>query len=533
MNALQRLLQLLGFKSIRKQLLLLNIILVLSGFSAMGIVYYGVQADATTINTAGRQRMLSQRVAKEALLVHFGQQQVSTVGQTIALFEESSQMLLSGDADKGVSPPMTPEIKNKLNQVEAMWKEYSNYVKGFISGGNANLDAGRLKQIEEITRRSPEILKEMNQTVQMMEAASNDSVIANIRTTLGLILILMLFSSVTFLYTYNHLVQPILPLRRVLGMAAKGDLTQALPVDSSADEMGSLYTDYNNSRKQFSVMLGNVASATEQVGTESAQLKVSASKNATGMEQQYQEIELISTAMTEMTATIQEVARSSANASEHTECADQDAVNGRQVMNEAALTIEQLNKQVDSVNDVIHALNTDSKQINTVLDVINGIAEQTNLLALNAAIEAARAGEAGRGFAVVADEVRGLATRTGESTKEIERMIESLQNQAQSAVTVIQAGKEQADMGVQRVQEADAALERITEAVVSINEMNSHIANASKEQSQVAEDMNERIAKVAMVAENTRNNSVDNRELAENLSTMGEQLNEVMTSFKY
>ncbi len=533
MNSLQRLLQLIGLKSIKKQLLLLNAILVLSGFSAMGIIYDGMQADAATINTAGRQRMLSQRVAKEALLVHFGQQQPSSVKQTMALFESSHQMLLNGDAEQGVSPPMTLEIKDQLLQVESMWKEYSEYIKAFISGGYKDSDAGHLQQIEEIARRSPKILKEMNRAVEMMELASNTNVATNIRSTLGLILMLMLLSGVLFLYVNKHLMQPLLPLRSVLNMVAKGDLTQDLPADSSGDEMGSLYTDYNHSRGEFSTMLSEVVSAIEQISTASLQLKVSANQNATGMDQQYQEVEMISTAMTEMTATIQEVAGSSANASEYTGRADQDAIGGRQVMNEAATTIQQLNKQVESVSDVIHTLNTDSKEINTVLDVINGIAEQTNLLALNAAIEAARAGEAGRGFAVVADEVRGLATRTAQSTKEIQRMIESLQSQAQTAVIAIQSGREQADRGVVKVQEADAALERITEAVVSINEMNAHIATASREQSQVAEDMNQRIVQVATVAQDTRSNAMNNRELAENLSSMGEQLRQEMASFRY
>ena len=249
------------------------------------------------------------------------------------------------------------------------------------------------------------------------------------------------------------------------------------------------------------------------------------------MEQQYQDVELISTAMNQMTATIQEVAESSSSASEYTENADQEASSGRQVMNSAASTIQKLNQQVQSVGGVIHALDNDSKEISTVLDVINGIAEQTNLLALNAAIEAARAGEAGRGFAVVADEVRGLAARTAQSTSEIQQMIEKLQRQTQEAVSSIQAGQEQAAIGVEQVQQADSALGRIVEAVVAINEMNAHIARASKEQSGVAEEMNERIVQVATVAQNTRDKAANNSQLADGLSQMSEKLRDDTSSF--
>lgn len=533
MNPLKRFLQSVGFKSISHQLLLLNAIMILSGFSAIGIIYSGMAADATTINIAGRQRMLSQRAAKEALLVYFARQQPGTVGKTITLFEESHQKLLSGDTVQGISKPMTPEIELQLRQVKAMWKEYSEIIRALIARGRAGSDDGHQQLIEEISRRSPEVLKEMNKAVGMMEAASNADVTASIRTTLGLVLLLMLLSGVIFLYTHTHLMRPLLPLRDALKRLAKGDLTQALPNKDSGDEMGSLYTDFNNARGDFAAMLGSVTSAVRQMSDTGSRLKGSANQNANGMEQQYQEIELISTAMNEMSATIHEVARSSANASDHTGRADRDAISGRQVMAEAATTIEQLKQQVESVSDVIHTLDSDSKQINTVLDVINGIAEQTNLLALNAAIEAARAGEAGRGFAVVADEVRGLATRTAESTQEIQQMIENLQRQAQIAVVAIQAGREQADTGVEKVQEADSSLGRITEAVVSINEMNTHIATASREQSEVAEDMNQRIVQVATMAENTRNNARNNRQLAESISTMGEQLHQEMVSFKY
>ena len=228
--------------------------------------------------------------------------------------------------------------------------------------------------------------------------------------------------------------------------------------------------------------------------------------------------------MNEISATTQEVADNSLNASDFTDRAASEASSGREVMAQAASTIKELDQQVKSVSDVIDSVDTGSKEISSVLDVINGIAEQTNLLALNAAIEAARAGEAGRGFAVVADEVRALATRTAESTSEIQHMIENLQSQTQQAVEAIKISQKQASVGVEHVQNADLALQQVSEVVSNINDMNAHIATASKEQSEVAEEMNQRLLQVADVSQVTRDHATNNRELADELSIMGQSL---------
>lgn len=523
MKLVRSILQFIGFKQIQSQLLLLISVLFLSGFIAMVIIYSGMHADAVTINVAGKQRMLSQRVAKEALLVQAGLGEAKDTQKTIEQFEVAMQWLITGDKSKGISAPSTIEIKSQLEKVNQLWRVYQKDILLLQSNESTSI-ADKLDVKKRVFENSPNILKEMNRAVQMMETQSNADVKHNMHLSLALISLLLLLSGCFYLYVRNFLMKPLLPLRDALKTLSKGDLTVYLPEENTQDEIGMLYNDYNDVLKDISSILSNVVQTSEQLGTSSLQLKTAASSSADGMDKQYQEIEMISTAMNEISATILEVASSSAHASEYTDNAQLEATSGRAMVTQATQTIDELNQDVQSVGDTIKVLNENSLNISKVLDVINEIAAQTNLLALNAAIEAARAGESGRGFAVVADEVRGLAARTANSTHEIQQMVEKLQNQAKESVAAINTSQEKAAMGVVKMHQADTALERIVDAVMAINEMNTHIASATKEESEVANDMNRRIVHVAETSNKTRTNAANNRELAGHLSQIGDTL---------
>jgi methyl-accepting chemotaxis protein len=251
-----------------------------------------------------------------------------------------------------------------------------------------------------------------------------------------------------------------------------------------------------------------------------------------GARQQQQEIEQLASAINEMAATAGEIARSASGAADAAESADREAQSGRKIVEDAVRAIHTLADKVNESNDLITQLEGDSERIGTVLDVIRGIAEQTNLLALNAAIEAARAGEQGRGFAVVADEVRTLASRTQESTQEIQSMIEELQERTKLAARTMQEGNAHAHTGVEEVSKAGDALQQIAGAVSTITDMNTQIATASEQQSAVAEEINRNVVSISDLANAAFEHAGGTLRTSEALHELSQELDEQVQKFR-
>lgn len=523
-STLQVVLSSVGIKTIKQQILILNLLLLLIGLAAMAFIYFSVQSEAATINMAGRQRMLTQRLAKEALLVKQGVVQKEIVEKTMALFEASHAKLQQGDEALGINPATDRAVQAQLEKVNGLWNHYKKDIALYLEQTNSI-------HLANINNRSTQILSEMNQAVGMMEKHAKESVLAQAWSAVILITVILFCSLLVYLFINNRLVKPLGRLNKLFSDVAKGVLIGRLPDEKGEDEAARTSRACNGMLESFSSMVSSVIRGAVNVGTGSARLGSAAQVNVSSMQRQYTEIEAVSTAMNEMSATVQEVARNITNAAEKATEADQQASSGRAVMSQTALAIQTLNGQVESVSGVINSLDADSQEIGKVLDVINGIAEQTNLLALNAAIEAARAGDQGRGFAVVADEVRALAARTGESTQEIRTMIEKLQNQARNAVKAIETGQEQARTTVDQVTEADNALVHIAKSVSMINEMNAQVATAAEEQSQVAEEMNRSIVEIAGLADRTRLAAQENLDVTESIAAAVEKLREISSQF--
>jgi methyl-accepting chemotaxis protein len=312
---------------------------------------------------------------------------------------------------------------------------------------------------------------------------------------------------------------------------ADGDLTGRVDYKSK-DEIGHIATAFNRMADKFSTAITQVKDAVSQLAAAAEETSVVNAQTTSGINQQQMETSQVATAITQMNSTVHEVARSAVAAAEAAKEADVTFEEGKLVVDKIIDAITELANEVEQSSQVIRELEHESESIGSVLDVIKGIAEQTNLLALNAAIEAARAGEQGRGFAVVADEVRTLAGRTQQSTQEIEEMINRLQSGANKAVQVMEVSKQKSEHGVAQATAAAEALNTINQAVERINTMNTQIASAAEEQSTVTEEINRNIVNINNVAEQTSEGSKQAAQASDDLARLAEQLKKLVGQFK-
>jgi methyl-accepting chemotaxis protein len=313
--------------------------------------------------------------------------------------------------------------------------------------------------------------------------------------------------------------------------AGEGDLTKRIKVEGN-DELTQLTQAFNHFVEKIAQLIKNANNHAEQV-KENAIALAQINSQAEGLaSEQNSQTDQLAHAMEEMKITITDIAQNAENASQETEQGKKLVNDSQQVINNTVDEIGSLSQTVKEATSVIASLAAESDNIGSVLDVIRGIAEQTNLLALNAAIEAARAGEQGRGFAVVADEVRTLASRTGQSTEEIQRMIQRLQQGANSAVSVIEASEKQASETSEHVLQANNALSKISEVINHVNDINSQVATAAEEQSLSAEEINRSTHRISTLSKESLQGIASAATNSERLREMGEELSHLLNQFK-
>jgi methyl-accepting chemotaxis protein len=365
-------------------------------------------------------------------------------------------------------------------------------------------------------------------TATNQEAASEYSSAFNL--VVGLLIVA---TALTMLFAWlltNSITRPIASALEAAETIAEGNLTRPIKVDGT-DEAGRLLAAMQKMQEKLRDTLMRISGSATQLASAAEELNAVTDESARGLSQQNNEIEQAATAVNEMTSAVEEVARNAVSTSEASKNATASAGDGRDLVQETVNAIERMSGDVQSTADLIGNLAEESRDIGKVLDVIRGLADQTNLLALNAAIEAARAGEAGRGFAVVADEVRALAHRTQQSTSEIERMVGSIQGGTEKAVGSMRNSTERAESTLNIAKGAGLALDTINTAVVEINERNLVIAAAAEEQAAVAREVDRNLVNIRDLSAQSSNGASQTSAASGELTRLAVDLNSMVSRF--
>lgn len=349
---------------------------------------------------------------------------------------------------------------------------------------------------------------------------------------LGIATLVVIAATILISLLVQWLLAPLLRVSQALEQIAggRGDLTRRIDIQSE-DEVGILATNFNRFVASQAELIGQIRSQAQQLGDNADQSSIRANQTVAELARQQQEVTMVATAVTEMASATQEIA----NNAEQTAAAAQQSIastaHGKQQVNKTRDSIHSLSEEMVQASGVIKRLDLHAKEISTVLSTIQGIAEQTNLLALNAAIEAARAGEQGRGFAVVADEVRVLSQRTHKSTEEIQVTITTLQQATNEAVKLMETSRNLAELSVEDAEAATTALTEITTAVSLISDMASQIATAAEEQSQVTGEITQNTTAIKDVADDLADDAELSLAQSKDLSKQAGELNGLVSSF--
>ncbi|NLU00454.1 MAG: methyl-accepting chemotaxis protein [Pseudomonas lundensis] len=457
--------------------------------------------------------------------------------KTMELLDLRNQEIRTAQTEyeKYISSPQERAVYERYQQLMGNYRQLEDRMRSLSRNGD--IDQLRALLNTELLENSEAINKELNSLMringqQIAEAnqRASDMYSAAIKLVVFLLLLATALTIACALLLTRSITQPIAQALEAAEAIAEGNLTRPIKVDGS-DEAGRLLQAMAKMQGKLRDTLQRISGSATQLASAAEELNCVTDESAKGLTQQNNEIEQAATAVNEMTSAVEEVARNAVSTSEASKNATASAGDGRDLVLETVSAIERMSGDVQSTATLIGNLAAESRDIGKVLDVIRGLADQTNLLALNAAIEAARAGEAGRGFAVVADEVRALAHRTQQSTSEIERMIGSIQGGTEQAVDSMRNSTERAESTLNIAKGAGLALDTINTAIVEINERNLVIASAAEEQAQVAREVDRNLVNIRDLSVQSATGASQTSSASNELSRLAVDLNSMVSRF--
>ena len=458
--------------------------------------------------------------------------------KTVSLFEMRNEQIAKAQAnyEKLIASDEERSAYEQYRTLLGQYRQLESRMKTLSASGQ--VDALRAMLNEDMLNNSELVNTALDKLVKINNAQTaefNATAAEQYSSAFVLVIAMLVFATLlTFLFAWLLTRSIVKPIDQALAAAeeiAEGNLTRPIQVEGT-DEAARLLTAMDKMQGKLRDTLQRISGSATQLASAAEELNSVTDEGARGLTQQNNEIEQAATAVNEMTSAVEEVARNAVSTSEASKEATNSASDGRDLVMETVGAIERMSGDVQSTADLIGNLATESRDIGKVLDVIRGLADQTNLLALNAAIEAARAGEAGRGFAVVADEVRALAHRTQQSTSEIERMIGSIQGGTEQAVNSMRNSTERAESTLNIARGAGLALDTINGAIVQINERNLVIASAAEEQAQVAREVDRNLVNIRDLSVQTAAGSAQTTAASGELARLAVDLNAMVARFR-
>lgn len=480
------------------------------------------------------QISLRQRALAYRLLVN---REPDIQQKTMELLDTRSQQIRAAQTayEKLISSPQERAAYDQYVQLMGQYRQIEDRMKTLSR--NNQLEELRTFLNTDLLPNSDAINTVLNRLVEINNAQAEDfnqKAADQYSSAFNLVVTLLVIATgLTLLFAWlltNSITQPIAKALSAAEEIAEGNLTRPIVVDGT-DEAGRLLQAMLKMQEKLRDTLQRISGSATQLASAAEELNSVTDESARGLTQQNNEIEQAATAVNEMTSAVEEVARNAVSTSEASKNATTSAGDGRDLVQETVSAIERMSADVQSTATLIGDLANESRDIGKVLDVIRGLADQTNLLALNAAIEAARAGEAGRGFAVVADEVRALAHRTQQSTSEIERMIGSIQSGTEHAVDSMRNSTERAESTLNIARGAGLSLDTINSAIVEINERNLVIASAAEEQAQVAREVDRNLVNIRDLSVQSATGANQTSAASNELSRLALDLNNMVGRF--